>query len=204
MPLEWSETGEDAREKIRRGLDQADEGDGAVILTDMFGGTPTNLTLPFLRKDRVEIVTGVNLPMVLKCASLQRSGRPVTEIAHVAKDRGQRSIYVASDLLAEEASPTPVVVDGERTVIERELSIKNRLGLHARAAAKFVQTASRFRSEVKIRRNGEEVDGKSILGILLLAASQGTRITLAVSGDDEKDAFAAVEDLIARSFDEEE
>ena len=85
------------------GLDQADEGDGAVILTDMFGGTPTNLTLPFLRKDRVEIVTGVNLPMVLKCASLQRSGRPVTEVAHVAKDRGQRSIYVASDLLAEEA-----------------------------------------------------------------------------------------------------
>ena len=51
-------------------------------------------------------------------------------------------------------------------MIERELSIKNRLGLHARAAAKFVQTASRFRSEVKIRRNGEEVDGKSILGIL--------------------------------------
>ena len=71
---------------------------------------PTNLTLPFLRKDRVEIVTGVNLPMVLKCASLQRSGRPVTEVAHVAKDRGQRSIYVASDLLAEEAAPTPVVV----------------------------------------------------------------------------------------------
>ena len=57
-------------------------------------------------------------------------------------------------------------------MIERELSIKNRLGLHARAAAKFVQTASRYRSEVKIRRNGEEVDGKSILGILLLAASR--------------------------------
>ena len=89
-------------------------------------------------------------------------------------------------------------------VIERELAIRNRLGLHARAAAKFVQTASRFRSAVKIRKNGEEVDGKSILGILLLAASQGTRITLAVSGEDETDAFAAVEDLIARSFDEEE
>src|SRR4029453_15779042 len=105
VALEWRETGEDAREKIRHGLPLADEGDGAVILTDMFGGTPTNLTLPFLRKDRVEIVTGVNLRMVLKCASLQRSGRPVTEVAHVAKDRGQRSIYVASDLLAEEADP---------------------------------------------------------------------------------------------------
>ena len=105
VALEWSETGQDASEKIRRGLELADEGEGAVILTDMFGGTPTNLTLPFLHKDRVEIVTGVNLPMLLKCAALQKSGRPVTEVAHVAKDRGQRSIYVASDLLAEEAAP---------------------------------------------------------------------------------------------------
>src|SRR6202166_926848 len=104
VALEWSETGEDAREKIRRGLDQADEGDGAVILTDMFGGTPTNLTLSFLKKDRVEIVTGVNLPMVLKCASLQGSGKPVAEVARLARDRGQRSICVASDLLASEES----------------------------------------------------------------------------------------------------
>jgi PTS system mannose-specific IIA component len=109
VALDWSETGEDAREKIRRGIDEADAGEGVVLLTDMFGGTPTNLALPFLRKDRVEIVTGVNLPMVLKCASLQRSGRPLTEAAHVAKDRGQRSIYVASDLLAEESEP-PVVI----------------------------------------------------------------------------------------------
>jgi phosphocarrier protein len=89
-------------------------------------------------------------------------------------------------------------------LIERELAIRNRLGLHARAAAKLVQTASRFRSAVKIRKNGEEVDGKSILGILLLAASQGTHIVVAVTGEDEAEAFAAVEDLLARSFDEEE
>jgi PTS system mannose-specific IIA component len=101
VALEWNQTGEDARERIGQGLAEADGGEGAVILTDMFGGTPTNLTLPFLRKDRVEIVTGVNLPMVLKCAALQKSGKAVVEIAHVAKDRGQRSIYVASDLLAD-------------------------------------------------------------------------------------------------------
>ena len=89
-------------------------------------------------------------------------------------------------------------------MIERELAILNRLGLHARAAAKFVQTASRFKSEVKIRKNGEEVDGKSILGLLLLAASQGTQITVAVSGEDEDAAFAAVEGLIIRSFDEDQ
>jgi phosphocarrier protein len=89
-------------------------------------------------------------------------------------------------------------------VIERDVAIRNRLGLHARAAARFVQTASRFHSEIKIRKNGEEVDGKSILGLLLLAASQGTLITIAVSGADEDAAFAAVEDLIARSFDEDQ
>lgn len=101
VALDWSQVGDDASARIAEGLEEADRGDGAVILTDMFGGTPTNLTLPFLKRDRVEIVTGVNLPMLLKCASLQKSGKAVVEIAHVAKDRGQRSIYVASDLLAD-------------------------------------------------------------------------------------------------------
>ena len=104
VALDWSEIGDDARERIATGLAEADRGDGAVILTDMFGGTPTNLTLSFLKKDRVEIVTGVNLPMVLKCATLQASGKPVAEVARLARDRGQRSICVASDLLADEES----------------------------------------------------------------------------------------------------
>src|SRR5258706_2915359 len=104
VALEWSEIGEDARERIAAGLAQADRGDGAVILTDMFGGTPTNLTLSFLKKGRVEIVTGVNLPMVLKCASLQGSGQPVAEVARLARDPRQRSICVASHLLASEES----------------------------------------------------------------------------------------------------
>jgi PTS system mannose-specific IIA component len=102
VALEWNQTGEDARERIAQGLAQADDGAGTIILTDMFGGTPTNLTLSFLQKDRVEIVTGVNLPVVLKCASLQKSGKGVTEVAHLACERGQRSICVASDLLADE------------------------------------------------------------------------------------------------------
>ena len=104
VALPWRETGEDARERIAAGLAEADRGEGAVILTDMFGGTPTNLTLSFLKKDRVEVVTGVNLPMVLKCAALQDAGKSVAEVAHLAKDRGQRSICVASDLLADEAA----------------------------------------------------------------------------------------------------
>lgn len=118
VALEWNQTGEDARGRIARGLAEADSGDGAVILTDMFGGTPTNLTLSFLQKGRVEIVTGVNLPMVLKCASVQKSAASVVEMAHVARERGQRSIYVASDLLADEeavSAATDDAVGSERS-----------------------------------------------------------------------------------------
>ena len=115
VALEWRQTGEDARERIAAGLAEADSGDGAVILTDMFGGTPTNLTLSFLQKDRVEIVTGVNLPMVLKCAALRGSGKPVAEIAHLARDRGQSSISVASDLLADDAAIGAAVEKGRST-----------------------------------------------------------------------------------------
>lgn len=109
VALEWNQTGEDARERIARGLAEADRGEGAVILTDMFGGTPTNLTLSFLQKDRVEIVTGVNLAMVLKCATLQKSGKSVAEVARLARDRGQKSICVASDLLADESAASAAI-----------------------------------------------------------------------------------------------
>jgi phosphocarrier protein len=89
-------------------------------------------------------------------------------------------------------------------VIQREVEIKNKLGLHARAAAKLVHTAARFRSEIKVRKGEEEVDGKSILGILLLAAGRGSTILLKADGDDERDALDAIEKLIAGKFDEVE
>ena len=87
-------------------------------------------------------------------------------------------------------------------MIRRSLRIRNRLGLHARAAARFVHTASRFRSQVSASRNGRTMDGKSILGILLLAAPQGTEIELAVDGPDEVEAMAALEALVADGFGE--
>jgi phosphocarrier protein len=89
-------------------------------------------------------------------------------------------------------------------LIEREIEIRNKLGLHARAAAKLVHTAARFRSDVKIAKAGEEVDGKSILGILLLAAGRGTTITVRTDGTDERDALEAIEKLIESKFDEVE
>lgn len=89
-------------------------------------------------------------------------------------------------------------------MIERVIEIKNKLGLHARAAAKLVHTAARFKSDIKIRKGDEEVDGKSILGILLLAAGRGSTILVKANGEDERDALEAVEKLIDARFDEVE
>ena len=87
-------------------------------------------------------------------------------------------------------------------MIERDVEIKNKLGLHARAAAKLVHTAARFKSDIKIRKGDEEVDGKSILGILLLAAGRGTTIKVKADGPDEREALDAIEKLIDAKFDE--
>jgi phosphotransferase system HPr (HPr) family protein len=80
----------------------------------------------------------------------------------------------------------------------------NRLGLHARAAAKFVHTTSRFSSQVLVRHNDEEVNGKSILGLLLLAAPCGSQLTVTAVGEDEGPALAAIEALIRERFGEGE
>jgi phosphocarrier protein HPr len=89
-------------------------------------------------------------------------------------------------------------------LIERTIEIKNKLGLHARAAAKFVHAAARFKSDIKVRKGDEEVDGKSILGILLLAAGRGSTIVVKADGPDERDALDAIEKLIDDKFDEVE
>jgi phosphocarrier protein len=89
-------------------------------------------------------------------------------------------------------------------LIQRELEIRNKLGLHARAAAKLVHAAARFKSDLKIRKGQEEVDGKSILGILLLAAGRGSTILVKADGPDEREALDAIEKLIEARFDESE
>ncbi len=88
-------------------------------------------------------------------------------------------------------------------MIEKETEIINRLGLHARAAAKLVHTAGAFQSKVTVEKDGEEVDAKSILGVLLLAAGQGSQVTIRCVGTDEADALRAVTALISNRFDEE-
>jgi phosphocarrier protein HPr len=89
-------------------------------------------------------------------------------------------------------------------MIKKRVTIINKLGLHARAAVKFVNLANRFFSSVRIEKDGNEIDGKSILGILTLAAVQGSDIVLTISGKDEQAAIAALVDLIKDRFNEEE
>lgn len=86
----------------------------------------------------------------------------------------------------------------------REAVIINKLGLHARAAAKFVTLASRFSAEIQVRRNGREVNGKSIMGVMMLAAAKGTRIEIQAEGEDEQDAIEQLVDLINQRFGENE
>jgi phosphocarrier protein HPr len=87
--------------------------------------------------------------------------------------------------------------------VEREFDILNRLGLHARAAAQLVRLANGFVSEIRVGKNGMEVNGKSIMGVLMLAAPKDTKILIRAIGPDAEEAVAAIGELIARKFGEE-
>ena len=89
-------------------------------------------------------------------------------------------------------------------MVEKKLVLKNKLGLHARAAAKLVQLAEQFKSDIKIVKDNVEADGKSILGVLLLAAPVGSELIFRVDGEDEQEAIEAIEQLIEDKFGEEE
>lgn len=85
----------------------------------------------------------------------------------------------------------------------RELIIGNKLGLHARPAAMFVRVANRFTSDILVEKDGEEINGKSIMGLMLLAAGCGSRLKITCTGVDAAELIQALEELIARKFDEE-
>jgi PTS system mannose-specific IIA component len=90
--------GKEVRDRIQREIKEVDDGDGVVILTDVLGGTPTNLSISFLEKEKVEVVTGVNMPMLLTLSSY-RKGRSLREIGKLVKKSGRRSIVLAREIL---------------------------------------------------------------------------------------------------------
>lgn len=99
VSIGWNDDADAACQGIKKAIDQVQQGLGVLLLTDMFGGTPTNLGMTFLEPGMVEIVTGVNLPMVIKLAG-QRLAEPLDIVARKVRDQGQKNIYLASDVLS--------------------------------------------------------------------------------------------------------
>jgi len=145
----------------------------------------------FLDEGVIEVVTGVNLPMVIKLATYNGQDS-LTELAPRICDQGRQGIYLAGALL-----PLPGKVELIE-VVERTLRVTSRLGLHARAAANLVRVASQFKSSLTLERlnAGVRADAKSILSILMLAASRGTDLRVIADGVDEEEGLAAVVSLL--------
>ena len=100
ISIEVEDDVEARRDEIRQTVKESDQGHGVIILTDMFGGTPSNMSLSFHDEHQVEVVTGMNLPMLIKLATL-RDAKPLDELAAFIKAYGQRNISVASELVPE-------------------------------------------------------------------------------------------------------
>jgi len=99
ISIGWYDDVEDSKRKINLSLKRVDQKNGILIFTDMFGGTPSNLSFSFLKDDRIEIITGVNLPMLIKFVSLQRRNK-LKEVAKKVVEQGKKNIHLASALLS--------------------------------------------------------------------------------------------------------
>ncbi|MCH6569001.1 MAG: PTS sugar transporter subunit IIA [Acidobacteria bacterium] len=100
VSIGWNDDVDESKKKIEQAVAEVDQGKGVIILTDMFGGTPSNLSLPLLKRNEVDIVTGVNLPMVIKVAN-QPGTDSLSELVTKVKKQGQSHISIASELLGE-------------------------------------------------------------------------------------------------------
>jgi PTS system mannose-specific IIA component len=99
VSIGWHEDTQDAREEIAQAVERVRQDQGVLIVTDMFGGTPANLAMSFLAPDSVEVITGVNLPMLIKLAGLADAAPGLLEAARELREQGRNAIWVASDLL---------------------------------------------------------------------------------------------------------
>jgi mannose PTS system EIIA component len=107
VSIGWHEDVQDARDEIAAAIDKVKQPGGVLLATDMFGGTPSNLGITFLEQNKIEIVTGVNLPMLIKAASMKEDASLI-DLARALREHGRNAIWVASDLLtSDQAEPKP-------------------------------------------------------------------------------------------------
>ena len=174
-----------------------DDGNGVIILTDMFGGTPSNLSISVMSRGNTEVIAGMNLPMLIKLA-----GDAWREQHAEGARRGVGcgpQIYLCRQPRSFRKIRATMSVGG----LERELLIINKRGLHARASAKFVQTVETFDAEIHVSKDGMTVGGTSIMGLMMLAAGPGSTIMVTSSGNQAQEALDTIEALIADKFGEE-
>ena len=160
--------------EIAAAAKSVDMGNGVVIATDMFGGTPCNLALTLLERGKIEVLAGANLPSLIKLIDIrgQAAAGPGGERSH----RGGPQIYARrfrGSCLRNE------LMDGK---LSATAMITNKRGLHARASAKVVEAAARFQSEITIIKDGQRVNARSIMGLMMLAASMGSEIGVEAEG----------------------
>ena len=205
VSIGWHDDVETAREAIAAAISRVARPAGVIVLTDMFGGTPANLGLPFLAEAEGR---GDHRRQPADAAQAGRAaagGQPAARGAADARERPQRDLGGlrpdARD--AAEGRRRAAAAGGRAGVTSRAVVIGNSLGLHARAAARFVHLAGTFGAQVLVDRAGRTIDGKSIMGLLLLAAARGTSITISADGPDEDAAVGALSALVERGFDED-
>ena len=175
---------------------EVDSGAGVLVLTDVFGATPGNVAARLNEPGRVAVLAGVNLPMLLRAVCYR--GETLADVAAKALAGGQQGmVQVASTPMQNQANRP-------QAMITRDFTISNKLGLHARPSAQITQVASRYSAEVWLARNGRRVNAKSIMGVMMLAAGQGSVLTVEADGDDAAEVVDAIGQLIETRFGEHE
>jgi len=104
VSVDQTKSVEELKKEIGTAIKKLDQGQGVLILTDLFGGTPSNLSLSFLKEGKVEVVTGVNLPMLLKLSNVRKEGMSLNDFACYIKEYGRKNIYLASEILIKKTS----------------------------------------------------------------------------------------------------
>jgi len=104
VSVDQTKSVEELKKEIGTAIKKLDQGQGVLILTDLFGGTPSNLSLSFLKEGKVEVVTGVNLPMLLKLSNVRKEGMSLNDFACYIKEYGRKNIYLASEILSKKTS----------------------------------------------------------------------------------------------------
>jgi phosphotransferase system HPr (HPr) family protein len=186
---------ENRRADIAEAVARVNGGQGVIILTDMFGGTPSNLAISLLEIGKVEVVAGLNLPMLVKLARIRKD--------YAAGQGGRRPHRMPAANTSTSPARSWETRRCRRRCWPANVAITNQRGLHARASAKFVKCAESYDADITVSRDGMSVPATSIMGLMMLGAAMGTSIMVEARGREAETALEALAQLVESKFDEE-